>query len=334
MYKCKGVGCEKFFESKIGRGLHHKKCKYYEEPKIDESNFNFICECGKKFEKKTQLKGHIAKCKTHLKFVKDIKEKITPEILYEMYVDKKMSALKIAKTLNYPYIGAGQIIGLLKDLNIKTRTSKEAANSKITRELYKQTCLEKYGDINALGKNSPIYKKRNETVKEKYGVDNVFAANTVKNTIKKTMIDRYGVENPIHMPGRKFNNGNRSKIHIKVEELLDELKIKYKSEDTRNLFEKDGYSPRPDIIIDDLKVVIEINGDYWHGNPEKYKANDLICKWGGNVLVKDIWEKDKQRKEQIESFGYNVITLWESFINKELTKNTLWKLLKLNQSKN
>lgn len=334
MYNCKGIGCDRSFKSKIGRGLHHNKCKYYEKPIIDELKFNFICECGKRFEKKTQLKGHFGSCETHLKIVEEYKQMITPDILNDMYVEKNMSALQIAKTLNYPYINAGQIIAILKEFNIATRTIKEATNSKNTRDLYKQTCLEKYGDTNVLGKNSPIYEKRNKTVLEKYGVNNVFQNDSIKDIIKKTMIDRYGVENPINIPGMKFNNGNRSKIHVKVEELLNELNISYKSEDTRNLFEKDGYSPRPDIVIDSLKIVIEINGDYWHGNPMLYKSNDIICKWGGNVEVKDIWEHDKKRKEQVESFGYRVIVLWESFINKELTKDKLWNMLKLNQLKN
>lgn len=327
MYICKGNGCNRSFETKIGRSLHHKKCKHYEKPVIDESTFEFICECNKRFEKKTQLKAHYANCKIHSKVVEKYRLMITFDILNHLYVKKSMSALQISKILNYPYIGAGQIIQILKDFGFTTRSMKESANNPTARNLYTETCLKKYGDINVLGKNSPVFKKRNDTVFKKYGVNNVFQVNDVKDTIKKTMLHRYGVENAVYMPGIKFNNGNLSKIHIKVEELLNQLNIKFISEDTRSLFKKDGYNPRPDITIDNLKIVIEINGDYWHANPNNYKANDIICKWGGNALVKEIWEHDKKRKEQIESFSYRVITLWESFINKELTKDILWKML-------
>jgi G:T-mismatch repair DNA endonuclease (very short patch repair protein) len=333
MYMCEGFGCNKQYPTKIGRGVHHTKCKFYQKEEVDSTAFKFVCECGKKFEKMTQLKGHGTKCGTRIDIVHSYKKMITFEILDDLYVKKKMSALQIAKTLNYPHIGAGAIIQILKDFGFTTRSIKAAANNETTRNLYKQTCIEKYGGDNALCKNSPLYEKRNNTVLERYGVTNVFAAPGIKAIIKDTLIARYGVDNPIKMPGRKFNDGKKSKVHIKVENLLDELNITYTSEDTRNLFEKNGYSPRPDIIIDNLKIVIEINGDYWHGNPSKYKASDIICKWGGDVLVKDVWDHDKKRKEQIESFGYHVIVLWESFINKQLTAGELWNLLKSRQLK-
>jgi G:T-mismatch repair DNA endonuclease (very short patch repair protein) len=329
MFKCKGIGCAKIFSSKIGRSLHHNKCEFYEKP--IEKIINYVCECGKGFNTKGQLKGHRAKCVIHLNEIKKYKETITFNLLYELYVKNGMSALQISKKLNYPCIGPGQIIQIIKDVGITPRTHKQAANEKSARDLYKSTCLSKYGDINVLGKKSKLYEVKNKTVCDKYGVGNVFQSDQIKKKIKNTLIERYGVDNPIKIPGRQFNNGRKSKIHIKVEQLLDELGIKYESENTKNLFEKDGYSPRPDIIIHDLHTVIEINGDYWHGNPLKYKENDIIYKWGGPVFVKDVWIHDKKRLSQIESFGYRVIVLWEDYINKELDKNKLWNLLGLNQ---
>jgi G:T-mismatch repair DNA endonuclease (very short patch repair protein) len=284
-----------------------------------------------KFERKPQLKGHSARCLIKKEITDSYKAKITKEELHELYNIQEMSANQIAKKYNYPSIGAGAIIHMLNEFGFNTRSVKESTNIKNCRDLYKATCLEKYGDTNALGKNSSIYDKRNETVFNKYGKSNVFEVESVKNSIKETLIERYGIENPIYMPGRKHNNGARSKIHIKVESLLEQLDIDYISEDTRNLFKKDGYSPRPDIIIEGLKIVIEVNGDYWHGNPSKYKENDIIAKWGGDVFVKDIWKSDKIRKEQIESFGWSVITVWECDINNNLNKEELWKILELNQ---
>lgn len=334
MFKCKGNGCSKSFSTKVGRSLHHNKCEYYEKPVIDKSDYQHICKCGEKFERKKQLKGHQAKCKTHLDFVKSYRDLITYDILNEMYINKQMSALQIANELNYPHTGAGHIIHILRSFGFNTRTLKESANNETTRDLYKKTCLKKYGDENALGKNSPIYEKRNKAVFDKYGVENVFQLNDVKTKSRNTMLKKYGVTSNIHLPNRDNSNGKLSKIHIKVENMLDSLRINYISEDTRNLFRTDDYNPRPDIVIDDLKIVIEINGDYWHGNPKYYKGNDLIAKWRGDTLVKDIWEHDAKRTKQIESFGYKVIILWGEFIKKELTKEKLWNLLKLNQLKN
>lgn len=150
---------------------------------------------------------------------------------------------------------------------------------------------------------SPIYKKRNETVKEKYGV-----------------------EHAIYLPYRHKNNGRKSKIHKKVEKLLEELNINYEPEKVKN-FKKNNYNPRPDIIIEDKKIIIEVNGDYWHANPKFYKENDIICKWTGNEKAKEIWKQDKKRLEQLEKFGYKTIVLWENEINKNLNKNKLWNML-------
>jgi G:T-mismatch repair DNA endonuclease (very short patch repair protein) len=289
--------------------------------------------CNKEFEKSTQIKGHNSRCLPYKALVMLERNTIlTKKILYDLYVIKKLSALEISRTLNLKYNdNAGTIIHLLKSFNIQTRNIKETSNLENVRKKCEQTCISKYGDTNVLGKNSYKFKERNETVLNRYGKSNVFAVDSVKDTIKETMVERYGVEYPVHVPGRKHNNGQRSKIHIKVESLLEQLDIDYVSENTLNLFEKDGYSPRPDITIEGLKIVIEVNGDYWHANPFKYKENDIIAKWGGDVLVKDIWKNDKKRKEQIESFGWTVITLWESDINNNLNKEELWKILELNQ---
>ena len=57
-------------------------------------------------------------------------------------------------------------------------------------EQVKQTKLERYG------KNCFDIEKLKATNREKYGVDFVFSANTVKAKIKKTMLETYGVDNP------------------------------------------------------------------------------------------------------------------------------------------
>lgn len=333
MYKCEGIGCDRSFSSKIGKGLHHNKCKFYQKKEINVSNFEFTCICGKKFERKPQLKGHAAKCKISLDYIKSYKDLITKEYLYEMYFINGLSAYQISKTLNYPGVGAGYIIHLLKEFGYETRNIQDAAKMDSCRTLYKETCLEKYGDINVLGKNSYKFHERNNTVIEKYGVSNVFQSKEIKDKITNTIFEKYGVLNAVSIPGRYTNPGRKSKPHIIVESLLNELSIDFTSEDNTYDFTVDGYNPRPDIIISSLNVVIEINGDYWHGNPLKYKENDIIHKWGGAIMVKEIWEYDKKRNNQIESFGFKVIVLWESDI-KELNSEKLWKILELNQLKN
>lgn len=54
--------------------------------------------------------------------------------------------------------------------------------------------------------------------------------------------------------------------------------------------------------------VWEFQGDWFHGNPEKYNKDDMFH----NIPVNKKWEKDQKKKEFYESHGYKVIIVWES----------------------
>ena len=64
------------------------------------------------------------------------------------------------------------------------------------KEKARNTNLVKYGAENPLSKGTTAYIKRNKTVKEVYGVDNVFQNKNVKEQIAKTNLEKYGVQNP------------------------------------------------------------------------------------------------------------------------------------------
>ena len=294
----------------------------------------FRCDfCFKEFNKENSLIGHYGKC-LNFKRVKD--EILNEEFLREEIEKKGRSANSLAIEMNnngeYPFIiSASKIINACKKYGIKTYSIKESVNLKETRDKFKKTCMERYGAENPLFKGTDGYKKRNKTVFEKYGVENVFQSEEIKEKSKETMIEKYGVPYSIYLPNRKRNIGIRSGIHKKVEKMLDGLQIDYESEKVMdfygyNKYLNDNYNPRPDIILKDKKIVIEINGNYWHANPDMYKPNDLIYKWGGKKSAKEIWSFDKSRIDQIESFGYKVIVLWEKDIIK-MEKESLWKLI-------
>jgi len=83
---------------------------------------------------------------------------------------------------------------------------------------------------------------------------------------------------------------------------------------------------------DDLKIIIEYNGDLYHCNPRKYKANDY------NSVIKmcayEKWEKDRKRTYYLKSLGYSVYIVWEYdwLINTEEVKMKLINLI--NNKKN
>ena len=70
-----------------------------------------------------------------------------------------------------------------------------------------------------------------------------------------------------------------------------------------------------DFHILNTNILIEVNGDFWHGNPRKYKENDILHHPFKSVVAKDLWEKDKKKKILAENKGYEIVYIWEDEIN-------------------
>lgn len=71
-----------------------------------------------------------------------------------------------------------------------------------------------------------------------------------------------------------------------------------------------------DFVISNIKFCIEFHGDQWHGNPTMFTPNETppIYKSIGmeHIKSKDLWEKDKLKKELLTSNGFCYISIWES----------------------
>jgi hypothetical protein len=82
-----------------------------------------------------------------------------------------------------------------------------------------------------------------------------------------------------------------------------------------------------DCIHTDKRKVLEFYGDYWHGNPNIYGADDLIKGWDDVMPVCERWEADKIRQQNIESVGYKMFIVWEKDFttNREETINACVK---------
>jgi very-short-patch-repair endonuclease len=72
------------------------------------------------------------------------------------------------------------------------------------------------------------------------------------------------------------------------------------------------HSYQCDIFIPSKNLIIECDGDYWHGNPIKFPNPN---KWQLEQI-----EKDKIRTQELQEAGYKVIRLWENEIlaNKDI----------------
>ena len=86
---------------------------------------------------------------------------------------------------------------------------------------------------------------------------------------------------------------------------------------------------KPDIILNKYKIVIFIDGEFWHGyhweeKKKKLKANRgyWIPKIEKNIL------RDRQNNRKLKKAGWKVVRFWEHQINKD-TEKCLQKIKKI-----
>ena len=99
--------------------------------------------------------------------------------------------------------------------------------------------------------------------------------------------------------------GTNTSIQIKINNLLDDMSIRYENETQFSKWSVDNY-------LTDYNLVIENNGDYWHCNRNKYKTINYLTQY--NRVINDI---DKLLYLE-NKHGINVLYLWESDINNNI----------------
>lgn len=69
-------------------------------------------------------------------------------------------------------------------------------------------------------------------------------------------------------------------------------------------------------------VIIEYNGSYWHADPRLFEEEDWHS--GTKKQVKEIWNYDRSKLDDISKLGYNILGIWsldvKDNIHKQLTK--------------
>ena len=101
-----------------------------------------------------------------------------------------------------------------------------------------------------------------------------------------------------------------SKIQLKINNLLDGLKINYEREYIMGYYAVDNY-------LTDYNLVIEVMGDYWHGNPIMFNSKKYLL----NKIQDSGIHTDKTKSSYIRNhYGINILYLWETDINNNLEK--------------
>jgi len=289
------------------------------------AQYNTCLWCGKKINKLDN--NHIYRCEKRPKELTNDEVKLkyiayklnSDESIIQNIIDDYTNLYSLPMLHNKYGIDSKSVYFILNYYNIPIRTISESAKL-ISQEKYKKTCLKRYGVTN-VSQTKEIQKKKEETFLKHYGVDNIWKTkdytlniwNSFSEEKKRDIIERR----------YKSINENKtfgSKIELKVLEVLDNLNISY-----QRFYLINGYKHPYDIYLNNTKILIEINGSFWHADPKKYNPNDKLPFPGKKrgILAKDIWKQDEKNIKKANKKGYKVITIWEDEINKpieELTK--------------
>lgn len=131
---------------------------------------------------------------------------------------------------------------------------------------------------------------------------------------------------------KDFNPELRSKLisaHRRISQLQKKVYSSlvlagYKNFELEWEFTEDNITYIVDIVDPKNKIIVEVNGDFWHQNPDKYGPNDTVF---GKVKAKDIWKKDAEKKKFFVERGWKYIVVWEHQVNKASFKDFDWDLL-------
>ena len=296
-----------------GGSRHIYTCKETEEKDKDRRKLSYINHNFPEISDKKKLKGEY---EDNLRSLPDLQD--------EFGIDYK------------------SLLFLLDQYGIRKRGASESAK-KISQKKYKKTCLKRYG-VDNVSKSEEVKKKKAETFILNYGVDNIWKSDNYWEYVNETLLEKSCItfndlisdsskrvwenksnaekeiwlKNSIHSKKGKENciknrsGYNVSLLERRIEKILNENNIKF---ETQIKIEDYNCYKFYDFLFCDQNTLLEVNGDYWHANPELYRSKDKINYPFGIRKAKEIWKKDSEKKILAESKGYKVLYLWEKFIN-------------------
>lgn len=293
--------------------------------------------CGKE---SNQLHRHQIWCKRKTEFLQ--KYNFNKEML-QAELNTLGSIQEFIK--KYPEMTNGAY-KLFEQFGIST-SIKLAANHVNIWNKRETTNLERYGAKHNFCHDSTSRQRWQKRMFDEEGITTVFQRDSVKKKSKETFLEKYGEVHPMHVgfikdkcaKNRCIGENTRffpkqifTKIHKKVVNYLIQNGYSCKTEFHLKRKEE-GRFYRYDIQILNTNKLIEVNGDYYHGNPKIYKADDIFNIYPGEEeLMKDVWKKDEDKTKYAIQCGYKVMTVWEYDLNNNESE-TLAKVLEYATSK-
>lgn len=197
--------------------------------------------------------------------------------------------------------------------SIKAKNTWKVNRDKIISAL--KTANQEYFEKNNcyFGWDEKSIQKRTQTNIEKFGFKHNWENSEIRKKCETTCIEKYN-ENSWKIATRKLFNTKSTKIENTIQSILKNNDFQYEKNYYINYFI--GYKVY-DFYIPSLKLLIEADGDYWHGNPLIYSFDKL-----NEVQIKNKIN-DSIKNEIARVLNYNLIRFFETDINQNNFEETL-----------
>ena len=83
---------------------------------------------------------------------------------------------------------------------------------------------------------------------------------------------------------------------------------------------------RPDFVFSRQKVVVFIDGDFWHGNPKKYRIPKSNCTYWQKKITGNK-DRDRLVNRSLRKDRWIVMRIWESDLREEKAVMTRLKII-------
>jgi len=205
-----------------------------------------------------------------------------------------------------------------KSSKISGKTYDDYYGVEKSNSIKKKLSIDKIGKIGLAGEKNGMHGK----IPHNKGIS---PNETIKLKIKRGIIDYWNNLNEIDLKKRKdklredwiIKRDKYSEIDTLPEKIAEKLLIKLCLTYQKKI--NIGYY-NCDFVVND--TILEVQGDYWHGNPEFYNSFDSIQEKNIN--------RDRRKLNYLQSKGFKIIYLWENDLKKNLDycEKTLIKELK------
>lgn len=109
---------------------------------------------------------------------------------------------------------------------------------------------------------------------------------------------------------KEILKGNPSKLESMVAAEFDRIGLKYESQ-----YELEGF--HYDFYLPEYNVLLEVHGDYWHGNPRVYDTESLNPMQRKNIGL------DKMKYSICNKLGISLYILWECDVRKNVSESII-----------